>query len=221
MGYNAYGKNNGLKVSALRAILTCLISLLVCGFGLWYIISGWSQPNVIQAWFGRFSDPKIGWWKYVFVYGILNFLVMLVAVLGVVSVFAIPKLAFGLDNTVVNVVLWIGAGIVLLLSMNWLSAGESGCNKFFLGALGLVLGVIFASPLANAAKLDEPELKDTFLRFFAMLGIYILFYILILFLFFSGVWLIGAHPFWGIMLLIGALCALVGDGMTLVAIVFV
>ena len=54
-------------------------------YGLWYLITGWSQQNAIMAFCSGFNDPELGWFKYVCGHGVLNFVAGYLAIFPLVA----------------------------------------------------------------------------------------------------------------------------------------
>ena len=54
-------------------------------YGLWYLITGWSQQNAIMAFCSGLNDPALGWFKYVCGHGVLNFVAGYLAVFPIVA----------------------------------------------------------------------------------------------------------------------------------------
>lgn len=62
---------------------------VILKYSYWYLSTGWSSPNAIMHYCSQFNDTDLGWWKYIFGHGVLNF----VAGYGAIFPLAVPIVA--------------------------------------------------------------------------------------------------------------------------------
>lgn len=68
-------------------VVLCLgIWAAMLQYGYWYLSTGWSEPNAIMRYCAQFADESVGWFKYIFHHGILNFVTGYLAIFP----FALP-----------------------------------------------------------------------------------------------------------------------------------
>lgn len=85
--------------------------LVTLAYGYWYFSTGWSEQNAIMKYCSTFNDTSLGWGKYVFGHGVLNF------VAGYVAVFAfLAPLVFIVAALVHQ---GVSTGIVRTMSLFW------------------------------------------------------------------------------------------------------
>ena len=80
-------------------------------YGIWYLFTGWNEPNAIMSYCSTMNDTALGWVKYVCGHGILNF----VAGYGAIFPFAAPILL--LVSSLLHKS--FGAGVSKTLQLFW------------------------------------------------------------------------------------------------------
>ena len=67
-------KKKSFSVGNLIGLLFCLaVWALMLHYGWWYLRTGWSEQNAIMKYCSQFASHDVGWFKYIFHHGILNF----------------------------------------------------------------------------------------------------------------------------------------------------
>lgn len=61
-------------------VLFLAVWLIMLDYGHWYFYTGWTEQNAIMRYCSQFNDTDLGWWKYIFGHGVLNFVAGYVAV---------------------------------------------------------------------------------------------------------------------------------------------
>lgn len=75
--------------TAIALILFLLVWAAMLAYSHWYFSTGWFEKNAIMRYCSQFNDTDLGWWKYIFGHGVLNF----VAGYGAVFPLAVPIVA--------------------------------------------------------------------------------------------------------------------------------
>ena len=101
-------KSSVNKVLAAVGVIGWLVTL---AYSIWYFKTGWSSPNAIMQYCSTFNDTSLGWGKYVFGHGVLNFVAGYVAVFALLApiVFLIVALAHKRIST----------GVVRAMALFW------------------------------------------------------------------------------------------------------
>ena len=82
-------KTSKSKGTGVALALFLLIWAGMLQYSYWYFSTGWSEPNAIMRYCSQFNNTDLGWWKYVFGHGVLNF----VAGYGAIFPLAVPIVA--------------------------------------------------------------------------------------------------------------------------------
>ena len=186
----------------------CATSICACIFGLWYVLTGVidpNNPNAIMRWCGQFGNAEeSGFFKFVFLYGVLSCLIFFIAFWGILSVFALPKLAFGFKNKVYDVFLWILSFAGAFAVASWAkSLADTGSKfgDFLLVALFFVVGLLITTPLMLVAKCEDPLDEEFWIEF----GLLILLLVISLFLIFTTMYFLNVLFFLGLLFFVGFL----------------
>ena len=208
MSYSYYDSDSKTKKTWI-----CIASAVACLLGLWYVLTGLvdpNNPNAIMQWCEQYWNPEAsGYFKYVFIYGVLSCLLFFGSFWGILSVFALPKLAFEVDSKAYNVFLSIASILCAIGFAVWIANTSSGWGdfgKFLAGVLAFIIGVIIMSPVLLIAKCSVPIDSD----FWIQLGVLILLLVLGLFLLFTTMYFLSVVLLLGLLFLIGFLFDLGG-----------
>ncbi|MBR2340865.1 MAG: hypothetical protein IKA72_00440 [Clostridia bacterium] len=206
------------KKPSTKSHVICAVSICLFVFGIWFLLSSLNEPNAIMEWCGQYYDPSTaGFGKFVFIYGVLQFSLFFLSFWGILSVFALPKLAFGLNNRVFDIFLWIlafGGALAVGIWGGSQGSAATGFGDFLLGILFFIFGVVIVTPLMLIAGYNSSFEDET--DFLIKLGIQIGLLILALFLLFTAFYFIDVLFLLGLVLLF----AFLGDCGYCVIIVF-
>jgi hypothetical protein len=75
--------------TGIALIFFLLVWVAMLAYSHWYFSTGWFEKNAIMRYCSQFNDTDLGWWKYIFGHGVLNF----VAGYGAVFPLAVPIVA--------------------------------------------------------------------------------------------------------------------------------
>ena len=124
--------------------------LVTLAYAVWYFKTGWTEQNAIMKFCATFNDTSLGWGKYVFGHGVLNFVAGYVAVFALIApiVFLIVALAHKSFSTGVvraMALFWalliaIAVGIACLYSVIFFMAQHPLVSGLFI--LGIILSVL-------------------------------------------------------------------------------